>query len=168
MRIGVISDTHDFLDWQIAGLFQGVDHILHGGDVGLPWLILKLQAIAPVTAVLGNTDSGISLRETEIVRLDDRKFLIHHIVNPRAPYEVIARRIAREKPDVVVFGHTHKPFCEKLKGTLYLNPGHAGRSRFNFPRSVAILETRPELKVEFKPLQSAGGARPRPDEGSRN
>jgi uncharacterized protein len=152
MRIGVISDTHDFLDEQIAGLFEGVDHILHGGDVGLPWLILKLRAIAPVTAVLGNTDTGISLRETEIVLLEGRKFLLHHIVSPHAPHHVIGRRIAREKPDVVVFGHTHKPFCEKLEGTLYLNPGYAGRTRFNLPRSLAIVDTQPELKVEFKPL----------------
>jgi uncharacterized protein len=152
MRIGVISDTHDLLDPRVPEMFEGVDHIVHGGDVGLPWLILKLEEIAPVTAVLGNTDSGISLRETEVVQLDGRKFLIHHIVNPHAPHETIARRIAREKPDVVVFGHTHKPFSERINGTLYLNPGSAGRARFNLPRTVAILETGPELKVEFKPL----------------
>ena len=152
MRIGVISDTHDLLDPKVPELFKGVDHVLHGGDVGLPWLILKLEEIAPVTAVLGNTDTGISLRETEVVMLDGRKFLIHHIVNPHAPHENIARRIFREKPDVVVFGHTHKPFSEKINGTLYLNPGSAGRARFSLPRTVAILETRPELKVEFKHL----------------
>lgn len=152
MRIGVISDTHDLLDPRVPELFEGVDHILHGGDVGLPWLILKLQEIAPVTAVLGNTDTGISLRETEVLRLDGRKFLIHHIVNPHAPHDTIARRIVREKPDIVVFGHTHKPFSERINGTLYLNPGSAGRARFNLPRTVAILDTASELKVEFKSL----------------
>ena len=59
MRIGVISDTHDLLDPRVPELFAGVEHILHGGDVGLPWLMLKLDEIAPVTAVLGNTDVGI-------------------------------------------------------------------------------------------------------------
>ena len=152
MRIGVISDTHDLLDPQVLDLFAGVEHILHGGDVGLPWLVLKLEEIAPVTAVLGNTDVGISLRETEVVQLDGRKFLLHHIVNPHAPHDDLAARIAREKPDVVIFGHTHKPFCETINGILYLNPGYAGRQRFSLPRSVAILETKPELKVEFKPL----------------
>ena len=152
MRIGVISDTHDLLDPRVPELFKGVDHILHGGDVGLPWLILKLKEIAPVTAVLGNTDTGISLRQTEVLQLDGRKFLLHHIVNPHAPHDAIARRVAREKPDVVVFGHTHKPFNELINGTLYLNPGSAGRARFNLPRTVAILETRPQLKVEFKNL----------------
>lgn len=152
MRIGVISDTHDLLDPQVLDLFAGVEHILHGGDVGLPWLVLKLEKIAPVTAVLGNTDIGISLRETEVVQLDGRKFLVHHIVNPHAPHDHLAARIAREKPDVVIFGHTHKPFCETINGILYLNPGYAGPQRFSLPRSVAILETKPELKVEFKPL----------------
>src|SRR5687768_3443014 len=152
MRIGIISDTHDLLDPRVPELFDGVDHIFHGGDVGLPWLISQLEEIAPVTAVLGNTDNGIALRETEVVQLDGRKFLIHHIVNPHAPHEVIARRIAREKPDVVVFGHTHKPFSERINGTLYLNPGSAGRARFNLPRTVAILETGAELRVEFKSL----------------
>ena len=152
MRIGVISDTHDLLDPRVPELFAGVEHILHGGDVGLPWLVLKLDEIAPVTAVLGNTDVGISLRETETVHLDGRKFLLHHIVNPHAPHEQLAARIAREKPDVVIFGHTHKPFCETIDGILYLNPGYAGRQRFNLPRSVAILETEPEIKVQFKSL----------------
>lgn len=152
MRIGVISDTHNLLDPQIAELFAGVEHILHGGDVGLPWLVLKLEEIAPVTAVVGNTDGGISLRETESVLLDGRKFLLHHIVNPHALHEQLAARIAREKPDVVIFGHTHKPFCETIDGILFLNPGYAGRQRFKLPRSVAILKTKPELKVEFKTL----------------
>ena len=152
MRIGVISDTHDLLDPQVLDLFAGVEHILHGGDVGLPWLVLKLEEIAPVTAVLGNTDVGTSLRETEVVQLDGRKFLLHHIVNPHAPDDHLAARIDREKPDVVIFGHTHKPFCETINGILYLNPGYAGRQRFNLPRSLAILETKPELKVEFKAL----------------
>jgi len=44
-----------------------------------------------------------------------------------------------ENPDVVVFGHTHKQFCETIGNTLYLNPGYAGKQRFNLPRSVAIL-----------------------------
>jgi putative phosphoesterase len=152
MRIGVISDTHDLLDPQVPGLFADVEHILHGGDVGLPWLVLKLEEIAPVTAVLGNTDVGISLRETEVVQLDGRKFLVHHIVNPHSLHDQLAARVAKEKPDVVIFGHTHKPFCETIDGILYLNPGYAGRQRFSLPRSLAILETKPELKVEFKPL----------------
>ena len=139
-RIGVISDTHDYLDPKVRRLFKGVDHILHGGDIGLPWLILQLEEIAPVTAVLGNADeSGISYKDTEVVSIGARKFLLHHEVEPKNPAEKIKRRIIRENPDVVVFGHTHKPFCETVGSTLYLNPGYAGKQRFNLPRTVAIL-----------------------------
>ena len=139
-RVGVISDTHNHLDPRVFELFEGVDHILHGGDIGMSALILDLQSIAPVTAVLGNTDDpAIRFRETEIVELAGRKFLLHHIVDPRAPSETVKRRIARDKPDVVVFGHTHKPFQQTIAGVLYFNPGYAGKSRFGMERTVAIL-----------------------------
>ena len=140
IRIGVISDTHDHFDPKIRDLFEGVDHILHGGDIGLPWLILQLEEIAPVTAVTGNTDeSGINYRDTALVQLGARKFLIHHIVDPKNLDHKLKRKIIRENPDVVVFGHTHKPFCETIGSTLYLNPGYAGKQRFELPRTVAIL-----------------------------
>ena len=139
MELGVISDTHGYLDPKIPRLFAGVGHILHGGDIGLPWLILELEQIAPVTAVLGNNDTGLDLRETEIAELEGRKFLVHHIVDPRKPSEAIQRRIIRENPDAVVFGHTHKPFHETIGRTLFFNPGYAGKPRFNLTRSVAIL-----------------------------
>jgi putative phosphoesterase len=112
MRVGVISDTHGFFDPKIPGLLAGVDHILHAGDVGPHSLLLELEVIAPVTAVIGNTDSFLSLRECEVVCLDGKKFLVQHIVNPRTPEESLCRRIQQEQPDVVVFGHTHKPFDE--------------------------------------------------------
>jgi putative phosphoesterase len=140
MKIGVISDTHNFLDPQVANLFAGVEHILHGGDIGLPKILLELMEIAPVTAVMGNTDeAGFGYRETETVELAERRFLLHHIVNPHSLSDSLRERFAREKPDVVIFGHTHKPFCETIGGTLYFNPGYAGKSRFGMARSVAIL-----------------------------
>ncbi len=138
-KIGVISDTHGHLDPKIAELFKGVAHILHAGDIGLPWLILELQDIAPVTAVSGNTDVGLEYKESELVQIDGRKFLLHHVVDPRDPDDKIKRRIIRNNPDVVVFGHTHKRFCEQIGQTLFFNPGYAGKPRFNLPRSVAIL-----------------------------
>ena len=141
MRIGIISDTHNFFDPQIIRLFQGVEHILHAGDIGLPRIILDLEQIAPVTAVLGNTDdSGLHFRQTETLMLAQRKFLLHHIVNPHALEDRLRSCIAREQPAVVIFGHTHKPFCETIGGTLYFNPGYAGKSRFGMDRSVAIMD----------------------------
>ena len=141
-KIGVLSDTHGHLDSKIPGIFKGVDHILHAGDIGLPWLILDLEQIAPVTAVLGNNDAGLEFKEIEVLELNGRKFLLHHIMNldPGTPDDAIKRRIIRENPDVVVFGHTHKRYCETKGQTLYFNPGYAGKKRFNLKRSVAVLQ----------------------------
>jgi uncharacterized protein len=139
-KIGVISDTHNYIDFRIPHLFAGVDHILHGGDIGLPAIILALEQIAPVTAVTGNTDDpGFRYPQTELVELAGRRFLVQHIVNPRSPTDALKARIARERPCMVVFGHTHKPFSESIGGTRFFNPGYAGKPRFGLERSVAIL-----------------------------
>ena len=153
MRIGVISDTHNHFDPKIPGLFNGVEHILHAGDIGLPRIIVNLESIAPVTAVLGNNDHGLHFKETEVITLAGRKFLVHHIVDIYRPAEIVAGRIIREKPEVVVFGHSHKPFNEVRDGVLFFNPGYAGKSRFGQPRSVAILHCGKDgMSAEFHPL----------------
>jgi uncharacterized protein len=139
VRIGVISDTHDFLDPRVKELFAGVDHILHAGDVGTVWITFQLEQIAPVTAVIGNTDGGLSFKETEVVELEGRKFLMQHIVNPHVPDEKLRRHIATHRPDAVIFGHTHKAFDQMVKGVRFFNPGYAGRPKFSQPRSVALL-----------------------------
>ena len=77
VRIGLISDTHGYLDPAIHSLFLGVNHILHAGDIGDSWIIQELQGIAPVTAVLGNNDLGLAFRETEEFSWESTKFLIH-------------------------------------------------------------------------------------------
>jgi putative phosphoesterase len=140
MKIAVLSDTHNYFDPRLPKLFAGVDHILHGGDIGLPAILLQLEQIAPVTAVAGNTDDpGFAYSQTEVVALAGRKFLLQHIVNPHALTDQLRARLARERPDVVIFGHTHKPFCESINGTLFFNPGYAGKVRFGLQRSVALL-----------------------------
>jgi len=154
MKIGVLSDTHGYLDERIPEWFAGVDHILHAGDIGFPALLLELKTVAPVTAVLGNTDDPrFNYRETESVTLGGRRFLVQHIVDPWRLTEPLRRRIHREQPDVVVFGHTHKAFCERLHGTLFFNPGYCGQPRFAQPRSVAILHCDAHgIREEFLPL----------------
>jgi len=140
MKIGVISDTHNLLDPKVLGLFDGVQHIVHGGDIGLPWLIFRLQSVAPVTAVGDNTDSPeLNYPDFQSIELATQRFLVHHIVNPHALFPHLQPRIAKERPQVVIFGHTHKPFCEEIGGRLFFNPGYAGKSRFGMERTVAIL-----------------------------
>ena len=153
IKIGVLSDTHGHLDKKILRLFEGVDHILHAGDIGLPWLIMDLQQIAPVTAVLGNNDPGLEFKETEVLRLGGRKFLIHHIVTVGALEKKIQGRIIKENPDVVVFGHTHARFCRTIGQTLYFNPGYSGSPKGGAERSVAILRCDEEgITAEYSKL----------------
>jgi putative phosphoesterase len=153
MKIGIISDTHGFFDPQLPSLLAGVEHILHGGDIGEGSVSLKLEKLAPLTAVLGNTDYGLNLLETEVLQLAGRKFLVHHILDVNAPDEAIKKRIEHEEPDVVVFGHTHKMYNQQLGKTLYLNPGYSGKARSGVNRSVAVLDcTADRMSVEFKSL----------------
>ena len=153
MKLGLISDTHNYLDPRVPEIFAGVDHILHAGDVGLSLLIVELEQIAPVTAVIGNTDEGLPLRETELVTLGGKKFLIHHIVTPGIVPARVAERFHKEKPDVLMFGHTHKPYAEWHGATLCFNPGSAGRQRFNLPRTVALMEISNDgISYKFVPL----------------
>ncbi|HVU09298.1 MAG TPA: metallophosphoesterase family protein [Verrucomicrobiae bacterium] len=153
MKIGVISDTHGFLDHKIFKLFEGVGHILHAGDIGYASIILELEAIAPVTAVRGNTDMDLPFRETETIELAAKKFLVHHIVNPRAPDDKIKNHMARERPNAIIFGHTHKCFCETIGGILFFNPGYAGKPKAGVERSAAILHgDEKELHAEFLKL----------------
>jgi uncharacterized protein len=153
MKIGLISDTHGYLDPKVPEIFAGVSHILHAGDIGSDFIIVELKAIAPVIAVLGNTDSSPNFRLTEVVALAGHKFLVHHIVNPHALKENLQLQVARERPDAVVFGHTHKAFCETIGGVLYLNPGYAGKPKSGAERTVAVLHCdEKEFRPEFLPL----------------
>lgn len=152
-KIGVISDTHDFLDPRVKELFAGVDHILHAGDIGTVWITFQLEQIAPVTAVLGNTDMGLSFKETELVEVAGHKFLVQHIVNPQSPDDDLRRRMAKDKPHFVVFGHTHKAFDQSINGVRFFNPGYAGRPKLGQSRSIAILHVNgAEVDAEMIPL----------------
>jgi hypothetical protein len=150
MKLGIISDTHGHLDPRVETIFAGVDHILHAGDIGDPMIELELKAIAPVTLVLGNNDPGLSFKDTELLTLGGRKFLLHHIVNPRALTHSLASQIRRQAIEAVVFGHTHKPFAETINGVFFFNPGYAGQPKFGAQRSVAILHLEPAgFRPEF-------------------
>ncbi len=140
MNVGILSDTHNFLDSRIPSLFAGVDHILHAGDIGMPSILSKLQSIAPVTAVSGNTDDpGHRYPLTARIDLGSTSFLLHHIVNPQNLTTDLQRSILRETPDVVVFGHTHEFSAETVGDVLFFNPGFAGGGVPRYDRSVAII-----------------------------
>ena len=153
MKLGLLSDTHGYFDPRLADLFAGVDHILHAGDIGPDLIVAQLGAIAPVTAVLGNNDCSPTFPLTQVLVLAGRRFLLHHIVTPRALEPPLELRIARERAEVVVFGHSHKPFHEVIGGVHFLNPGYAGKPRFHQPRSVVLLDcSAKELQPHFVTL----------------
>jgi len=85
MQIGVISDTHGLLRPEALAALQGVDHILHAGDVGDVAILSQLRRIAPVTAIRGNMDNTgecAQLPATDVVELGDCLFyLVHSIDN---------------------------------------------------------------------------------------
>ena len=153
MQIGIISDTHGHVPNAVHNALAGVDHILHAGDVGPMDVITELETIAPVSAVLGNTDYAIQLPQTRIETFVGQKFLIHHIVDLPIPSKLVRIAIADEKPNVVVFGHTHMPCNDQHNGILFLNPGSASNPRHGSAPSVAIVKCNEAvLNVKFVAL----------------
>ena len=140
-RIGIISDTHGLLRPEAERLLAGVDHIIHGGDIGHPDIIVALGRIAPVTAIKGNVDTAdwtLEYAYTECARLADRSiFVVHDLKTLRL--DPVALGI-----DVVVSGHSHVPKIGTVDGVLYLNPGSAGRRRFRLPITLATLHVTPD------------------------
>ncbi len=151
MRIGLISDTHGRLRREVFQHFDGVDRILHAGDIGGADILSELETIAPVDAVFGNTDTfEMRARVPEIVEreLEGRRFLLLHGHQLGAP---TPERLAAAYPasDIIVFGHTHRPTHRHILRQLFLNPGGAGAPRFGVPASIAVLELKPGSGEDF-------------------
>ena len=141
MRIGVISDTHGYLDPRAVTALQGVAHILHAGDIGSPAIVSALEAIAPVTAVQGNVDAGTALGRryplTQRITIEGVYIHMTHIFGRPAD---LKHALPDPKPAVLIFGHSHVALLETRYGVLFLNPGAAGRPRFGGGLSVALLD----------------------------
>ena len=144
MLIGVISDTHGFYDPRVPPLLEGVEHILHAGDIGTGQIIEQLTEIAPVTAVRGNNDrEGPASRypEMETLSLGGSRIYLTHIVKvPKIGNEVGLAAYLEHQVDIVVFGHSHHAFYEKRDGLTFFNPGAAGKRRFKVVPSIGLLE----------------------------
>ncbi|MEO8216788.1 MAG: metallophosphoesterase family protein [Acidobacteriota bacterium] len=143
MRIGVISDTHGRLDEETIALLGGVDHIVHAGDIGNETILDRLRGIAPLTAVAGNIDGfrcGDAGTEAR-VELDGLKLYVTHILDrPSQPLEEVRTALRTAPADIVVFGHSHLPHNETIDGVLFFNPASAGPRRFDYPRSIGMIE----------------------------
>ncbi|MDB6454378.1 metallophosphoesterase family protein [Falsirhodobacter sp. 20TX0035] len=151
-RIGVISDTHGLLRPEALEALEGVDRILHAGDIGDPDHLDALARIAPVTAIRGNIDRGHwarALPETVSLTIGGMRI---HMIHDR---KTLKADPEAEGWDVVISGHSHKPSIEKNGRTLWLNPGAAGPRRFRLPVTIAYLwkeAGRPRASIQALPV----------------
>ena len=141
MLIGLISDTHGLLRPGVFDVFRGVELILHAGDVGPLDIITQLETLAPVHAVLGNTDQwDLVPRVREIVELElagHRVVVVHgHAFGSPTPAKL---RSAYPHANIIVYGHTHKQLIDQRDHSLVVNPGAAGPPRFQLKPCVALL-----------------------------
>lgn len=143
MRLGVISDTHGLLRREVFDVFREVDHIFHAGDIGSLSLLTELEAIAPVTAVYGNTDDwDVRTRVPKVARvqLDGFEIVVTHGDQFGSPTPD-ALNAAFPDAEIILFGHTHRPLLTLVDLVVtVMNPGAAGRRRFDILPSVGILE----------------------------
>ena len=149
MRIGVIADTHGYLDPAVSNIFEGVDLILHAGDIGDIAVVRGLEALAPIRAIRGNhepPDVVERFSRQEVLEIQERKVMLAHgfistsLESARMIFPEFFDRIRDEEIDLFVFGHTHMPYSRKMDSTLYFNPGYAGPERDIRPAHVGLLE----------------------------
>ena len=135
--VGIISDTHGLLRPEAAKLLKGVNIIIHAGDIGGVEIVSMLKQIAPTKAIHGNVDNekwADNFPETlELKILKKNIFVVHNVKDFKFKPE-------ENKYDVIISGHSHKPSIKKENGILYLNPGSAGKRRFNLPITIAKLK----------------------------
>ena len=151
--VGLISDTHGLVRPEVHAALHGVELILHAGDVAGDDVLDELALIAPVLAVHGNTDTpGDPRLAAEIVReIGGLRIHVSHGHELGSPTP--AKLLERYGEDVLVYGHTHRQLVTRAGGRLVVNPGAAGRRRFDLQPSVARLTiARGHADVELVPL----------------
>jgi uncharacterized protein len=136
-RIGLISDTHNLVRPEALLHLQGCEAIIHAGDICDPAVLEALNAIAPVTAVRGNNDTGAWARAIPTHATLTVQQVKIFVVHDQADFDLDPHS---EGINVVVTGHSHKPLIVERDGVLFVNPGSAGPRRFKLPISAGLLE----------------------------
>lgn len=146
MKIGLLSDTHGFLDETVFTHFKDCDEIWHAGDIGAPEVADRLEAFKPFCAVYGNIDGGpIRRRFPENLRMEVEGLSVFmtHIGGYPGRYTKRVRDILRsEKPGLYICGHSHilKVMPDKELGLLHINPGAFGKEGFHRMRTMVRFE----------------------------
>jgi len=171
-RIGILSDTHMPSDlrelWDEVGIaFEGVDLILHSGDIVHPLVLDQCERWAPVLAALGNNDHGMVDPRVQPMQLLDiegfRIAMVHDMEPEDEPIEELRRMYLKgEAADVFVTGHTHFERMDFREGVLQVNSGspvhpHLWSTRLG---TVAILDLEPDvLRAKIVRLGESPGLR---------
>ena len=140
MRIGLLADTHipeaaEKLPAEIMEAFQGVDLILHAGDIYSLSVLDDLEHIAPVLAARGDDDYGDALTDKRVkekhnLKLDGRNLWLVH--DRQLSFNTIyaswftnnqSEQEGSSNPDIIVCGHEHRPIVERVYDILYVSPG---------------------------------------------
>jgi uncharacterized protein len=136
-RIGLLSDTHGFINERLFSFFENCDEIWHAGDIGNIGTADKLASFKTLRAVHGNIDG----QDVRIVHPQHLRFLcenvdvwITHIGGYPNHYDVSLRnQIIANPPKLFICGHSHilKVIYDKKLELLHINPGAAGKSGFH-------------------------------------
>ena len=136
-KIGLLSDTHGWLNPAVFDFFKDCDEIWHVGDIGSTDVADALSAFKPLRAVYGNVDDYRIRRMfnwIEIFTIENVKVIMTHIGGYPNHYEPDIRElIIQEEPDIFISGHSHilKVINDKKLNLLHINPGAAGNSGFH-------------------------------------
>jgi len=165
MKIGLLSDTHSTLDERVFEYFKECDEIWHGGDIGEPEVIDRLEAFKPVRAVFGNIDDKmLQHRYPEDLRFECEGFDIWmtHIGGAPPNYNPRVKKKLKEKaPDIFICGHSHILRVKRdpaFNNMLYLNPGAAGNHGFHHIKTLLrfTLNNKEILNMEVIELGKRG------------
>ncbi|MFT2010852.1 metallophosphoesterase family protein [Pontibacter sp. 13R65] len=160
MKIGLLSDTHSYLDDQILRLLSDRDEIWHAGDFGTLAVSDRLQQLAPVRGVYGNID-GPDVRQVhpKVNRftLNGLEVLMTHIGGYPGKYHPdIRQEILQRPPQLFITGHSHilKIMTDKkLQNLLHINPGAAGKHGFHTTRTMVRFTIEAGLVQELQVIE---------------
>lgn len=142
MRVGLLSDSHGFLDPAIFNYFAECDEVWHAGDLGTVEVLDELRAFRPTRGVHGNVDGGAVLADLPrdlTWQCDGVRVYMTHIGGYPGRYEPRVRReLDRVKPDLFITGHSHilKIMRDPARQLIHMNPGACGHNGWHLVRTV--------------------------------
>jgi putative phosphoesterase len=152
-RIGLLSDTHSYLDEKILDYFEECDEVWHAGDIGDVSVADQLEAFRPFRAVYGNIDDEkIRVRYPENLRFECEGmdvFMIHIGGYPGRYSKKVREILQEDPPDLYICGHSHilKIMPDKKLDLLHINPGACGVHGFHKVRTIVRFSVK-EAKIE--------------------